>query len=91
MNAFFVLMHSPLLMPQGMAMQQFGTYALASWPSPMNFIFGVPGSAANMLATPLHRLICRAGFLYLWTRYLSAWLWESHLKPQPCCGQQEKV
>lgn len=79
-----VCLFTPVLMPQGMAMQQFGMRDLASWPSPMNFFFGVPGQAANMLAAPLHRLVLRAFMMLMWFKYFSSYLFENNRhKAQP--------
>jgi len=55
---FYCIFLLVIMVPYGMAMQVYGVKEQTSWPSPMTFVFNRPGAATNMLATPLHALLC---------------------------------
>ena len=64
-----VTIQNTVLMPFGIAMQSYGISNVAFWPSPMNYLFNVPGAANNLLGAPVFFLMSKAITVGLFVRF----------------------
>ena len=69
LESAYLLLHSPLVVPAGCAMQMYGITPGSAWPSPMNALFSRPGQAQNLLGSPVLNLCWKLGTLICLVTY----------------------
>ena len=77
----FILLFT-LFMPYGIAMQAYGVPRRSMWPSPLNFVFNQDGAAINLLGAPLHALVVKCVFTWVYVKWLVVYPEKPELQPQ---------